>query len=428
MQRAPLRPSPNVTLGRAIATKRVAQTADITIEQPYLQGDPLVVAAVELGGYRTFLAVPMLKESEIIGLIIFVRQEVRPFTDKQIELLSNFAAQAVIAIENTRLLNELRQRTDDLSQRTADLTEALEQQTATSEVLQVISSSPGDLEPVFNAILQNAARICGAQNATLWIYENGQVWRAARLSGVVDATVPPQPSARSVVMRAIQTKQILHLEDYRNDQVYRDGDPFATAVVDQLGIRTYAAVPMLKEGEPIGAIAIYRTEVKLFSEKQIQLIDSFAAQAVLAIENARLLNELRQRTDELGRSVGELRALGEVSQAVNSTLDLETVLSTIVAQAVQLSGTEAGAIYVFDDQLREFHLRATYGMDRELIDALTHANMGINEPTIARILAGREPIQVADLREEVPSAINEITLRAGYRARLVAPLIRGKMS
>ena len=256
--------------------------------------------------------------------------------------------------------------------------------------------------------------------------KNGQVWRAARLSGVVDATVPPQPSARSVVMRAIQTKQILHLEDYRNDQVYRDGDPFATAVVDQLGIRTYAAVPMLKEGEPIGAIAIYRTEVKLFSEKQIQLIDSFAAQAVLAIENARLLNELRQRTDELGRSVGELRALGEVSQAVNSTLDLETVLSTIVAQAVQLSGTEAGAIYVFDDQLREFHLRATYGMDRELIDALTHANMGINEPTIARILAGREPIQVADLRDEVPSAINEITLRAGYRARLVAPLIRGE--
>src|SRR4029077_18586784 len=131
------------------------------------------------------------------------------------------------------LLNELRQRTDDLTARTADLTEALEQQTATSDVLQVISSSAGDLEPVFNAILQNAARICGAQNATLWIYENGQVWRAARLSGVVDATVPPQPSARSVLMRAIQTKQILH-EDYRNDQVYRDGDPFATAVVDQL--------------------------------------------------------------------------------------------------------------------------------------------------------------------------------------------------
>ena len=153
MQREPLRPSPNVTLGRAIATKRVAQTADITIEQPYLQGDPLVVAAVELGGYRTVLAVPMLKESEIVGLIIFVRQEVRPFNDKQIALCRNFAAQAVIAIENARLLNELRQRTDDLSKRTTDLTEALEQQTATSEVLKVISSSPGDLQPVFDAML-----------------------------------------------------------------------------------------------------------------------------------------------------------------------------------------------------------------------------------------------------------------------------------
>ena len=426
-RRSPYRPSEDNAFGRMIATKTLVHAIDAAAERAYTERrEPGVVAAVELGGVRTYVAVPLLKDGGLIGVLTVYRKEVRPFTDKQIELLSNFAAQAVIAIENTRLLNELRQRTDDLSQRTADLTEALEQQTATSEVLQVISSSPGDLEPVFNAILQNAARICGAQNATLWIYENGQVWRAARLSGVVDATVPPQPSARSVVMRAIQTKQILHLEDYRNDQVYRDGDPFATAVVDQLGIRTYAAVPMLKEGEPIGAIAIYRTEVKLFSEKQIQLIDSFAAQAVLAIENARLLNELRQRTDELGRSVGELRALGEVSQAVNSTLDLETVLSTIVAQAVQLSGTEAGAIYVFDDQLREFHLRATYGMDRELIDALTHANMGINEPTIARILAGREPIQVADLREEVPSAINEITLRAGYRARLVAPLIRGE--
>ena len=140
----------------------------------------------------------------------------------------------------------------------------------------------------------------------------------------------------------------------------------------------------------------------------------------------RLLDELRQRTDELGRSVGELRALGEVSQAVNSTLDLETVLSTIVAKAVQLSGTEAGAIYVFDDAQREFHLRATYGMDQELIDALTQQHIGLDEPNVAQALAQREPIQVADLQEEAPSDLNEITLRAGFRARLVAPLLRGE--
>ena len=166
------------------------------------------------------------------------------------------------------------------------------------------------------------------------------------------------------------------------------------------------------------SFTLYRQEVRPFTDKQIALVTTFADQAVIAIENARLLNELRQRTDELGRSVGELRALGEVSQAVNSTLDLETVLSTIVAKAVQLSGTEAGAIYVFDDLQREFHLRATYGMDQELIDALTQQHIGLDEPNVAQALAQREPIQVADLREEAPSAVNEIILRAGFRARV----------
>ena len=160
---------------------------------------------------------------------------------------------------------------------------------------------------------------------------------------------------------------------------------------------------MLKGDDLLGVIVIYRQEVRPFTDKQIELVETFADQAVIAIENARLLDELRQRTDELGRSVGELRALGEVSQAVNSTLDLETVLSTIVAKAVQLSGTEAGAIYVFDEQ-REFHLRATYGMDQELIEALTQQHIGLDEPNVAQALAQREPIQVADLREEPPSA------------------------
>ena len=153
----------------------------------------------------------------------------------------------------------------------------------------------------------------------------------------------------------------------------------------------------------VGVIGIYRQEVRPFTDKQIELVKNFAAQAVIAIENARLLNELRQRTEELGRSVEELRALGEVSQAVNSTLDLETVLSTIVAKAVQLSGTEAGAIYVFDEAQHEFHLHATYGMDQELIDALTQQHIGLDEPNVEQALAQREPIQVADLREEAPS-------------------------
>jgi GAF domain-containing protein len=183
---------------------------------------------------------------------------------------------------------------------------------------------------------------------------------------------------------------------------------------------------MLKESEIIGLIVFVRQEVRPFNDKQITLLQNFASQAVIAIENTRLLNELRQRTDELGRSVGELRALGEVSQAVNSTLDLETVLSTIVAKAVQLSSTEAGAIYVFDELRREFHLRATYGMDQEQIEALAQQHIGLDEPNITPDFLEGEPIQVPDLREGVSSAANEIVRRAGFRARLVTPLLCGE--
>jgi GAF domain-containing protein len=166
------------------------------------------------------------------------------------------------------------------------------------------------------------------------------------------------------------------------EQSYVERDPRMVEFVDLAGARSYFMVPMLNESRLIGAIGVYRQKVRAFTDKQIELVQNFAAQAVIAIENARLLIELRQRTDDLGRSVGELRALGEVSQAVNSTLDLETVLSTIVANAVQLSGTEAGAIYVFDDRQREFHLRATYGMDQELIDALTLRRIGLDDPNV----------------------------------------------
>jgi two-component system, NtrC family, sensor kinase len=410
------RMDPRVGLGQVVRTKQTYLVADVANEPTH--GDKLRVATVELGGARTLIGVPLLKDGEVIGCIVIYRQEVRPFTEKQIAVVNNFAEQAVIAIENARLLNELRQRT-------TDLTESLEQQTATSEVLKVISTSPGELRPVFNAILDNAVRICEGHNATLWLQKDGTLRRAARHSEVPDAIVPSQPSADSVLSRALRTKQIIHIPDYLADRAYLDRDPFTVASVDGLGIRTNLIVPMLKEGEPVGAISIYRAEIRPFTEKQIDLIASFASQAVIAIENARLLMELRQRTDELDRSVGELSALGEVSQAVNSTLDLETVLSTIVAKAVQLSGTEAGAIYVFDEGQREFHLRATYGMNRDLIDALTKRHIGMDEPNVALALAQHEPIQIADLKEDAPSDVNEIILRAGYRALLVAPLLRG---
>ena len=225
----------------------------------------------------------------------------------------------------------------------------------------------------------------------------------------------------------VATKAVIHIADMAASQDYIERrDREIVAAVELGGVRTVLGVPMLKENELIGSFFLFRQEVRPFTEKQIELVTNFAAQAVIALENARLLTELRQRTNELGRSVGELRALGEVSQAVNSTLDLETVLSTIVAKAVPLSGTEAGAIYVFDDLQREFHLRATYGMDQELIEALTQRHIGLNEPNITPAFLEGEPIQVPDLREGVSSAANEIVLRAGFRALLVTPLLRGK--
>ena len=191
------------------------------------------------------------------------------------------------------------------------------------------------------------------------------------------------------------------------------------------GARTTLAVPMRKDDELVGAIVIYRQEINPFTDKQIELVANFAAQAVIAIENARLLNELRIRTRQLAQSVGELQALGEVSQAVNSTLDLETVLTTIVGRAVQLSRTDAGAIYVFDEKLKEFSLRATYGMSEAMIAAISEQHIGLGDRNnIAAATVQRKPIQVSDTRDEPHSAVNEIILHEGYRSILIIPLLR----
>jgi signal transduction histidine kinase len=217
-------------------------------------------------------------------------------------------------------------------------------------------------------------------------------------------------------------RAIVEIPDVEVDAAYGvQGQHLARTV----SYRSIVGVPLLHEGNPIGAIAVARANAGRFPDRQIALLQAFADQAVIAIRNVRLFDEVQARTRELSRSVGELRALGEVSQAVNSTLDLQTVLSTIVTKAVQLSGTEAGAIYGYDEQAREFRLRATYGMDQQLIDALTQRHIGLDDPNVAEVFAQREPVQVADLKEEAASELNEIALRAGYRARMVAPLLRG---
>jgi len=231
---------------------------------------------------------------------------------------------------------------------------------------------------------------------------------------------PIRPGRHSGSARAALERRTIHIPDVRIDPEYTYG------AKDAETIRTVLGVPILKGDDLLGVMLLYHLEVRPFTKEQIHLVETFADQAAIAIENVRLLDALRHRTDELDRSVGELRALGEVSQAVNSTLDLEKVLSTIVANAVQLCNTGAGAIYGYDEWTQEFRLRATYGMDQDLIDALAQHHIGFDEPSVALAFAQREPVQIADLKEEARSELNDVILGAGYRARLMAPLLRGE--
>ena len=341
-RRAPYRPGSRVPLGRVVTTKTIAHVGDLTMEETYKERDPGMVDAVELAGMRTYLGVPMLKENELIGVLNLYRKEVRPFTDKQVALVENFAAQAVIAIENTRLLNELRQRTTDLA-------ESLEQQTATSEILRVISSSPGELKPVFEAILENATRICEAKFGNLLLLEGDAFERVAfhntpaKYAEFSDKNPLIHRRQSRSLDRLIETKQAVHVTDMAVEEPDSPIAKFGNA-------RTLLVVPMLKENELVGAIGIYRQEVRPFTDKQIDLVQSFAAQAVIAIENARLLNELRHRTTDLGEALEQQTATSEVLRVISSSPgELEPVFQTMLENAARICEAKFGVLYLYDD-------------------------------------------------------------------------------
>ena len=413
MQSHPIPIGPGTITGQAALEGRAIHVHDVLADPDYKLSE-----AQRRGGYRTTLGVPLLREGIPIGVMAMNRLTVRPFTDKQIDLVTTFADQAVIAIENVRLFDEVQTRTKELQ-------ESLEYQTATSDVLNVISRSPNVLQPVLDSIVRTAARLCAAEYSVVFRLRKGKCYMAA--GNAQDEFIeflkehPIVPTRASCTGRAVLERRTVHVLDASTDPEYAMPDYQLVA-----RNRTMLGVPLLREGVPLGTITLWKTIVEPFTEKQIELVTTFGDQAVIAIENVRLFEEVQARTRELSQSVAELQALGEVSQAVNSTLDLETVLSTIVAKAVQLSGTEAGAIYGYDERLQEFRLHATHGMTKAMIAALARQHIGLKEPLVAPALIRRGPIQFADLREEASTAVNEIILRAGFRALLVAPLMRGE--
>jgi GAF domain-containing protein len=390
--------------GRAVLEGKIIHVPDVLADPDFVLLD-----AQKVGGFRTALGVPMMREGIPIGTMFLSRATVEPFTEQQIELVTTFADQAVIAIENKRLLDELR--------------ESLQQQTATADVLKVISRSTFNLQPVLDTLVESATRLCEAQDAVIFVPDGG-VFRAAARFGFTPEhqklieSNPVRIDRGTVSGRAAIEGRVVHVADVLNDPEFVRHDAQRTG-----GFRAALGVPLLRNGKVIGVIFLSRAKPQPFGEKQIELVATFADQAVIAIENVRLFDEVQTRTRELSQSVEELRALGEVSQAINSTLDVETVLTTIVVKAVQLSGTEAGAIYTFDQSRREFRLRATHGMDEAMIAAIRDRGIRVGETAIGKAVAERTPVQIADTLKD-PSLVLDIIRQAGFRALLAVPLLR----
>jgi signal transduction histidine kinase/putative methionine-R-sulfoxide reductase with GAF domain len=392
--------------GRAVLDARTVHVADLQIEtKQFPQGSEYA----RQQGMRTGLSVPLMREGVAIGTIHLRRTEVQLFTERQVDLLQTFANQAVIAIENARLFEAEQTRS-------AELAESLEYQTAISEVLNVISRSPDELQPVLDTIVQTARRLCGAERAIVCMLRDGKyhlVSHDGATSELVEYVIdnPFLPDRGSSIGRVALERRAVQIPNVLTDAEWTG---FERARIGK--VRTVLAVPLLRKGEVIGVISMAHTEVKPFTERQIELVTTFADQAVIAINNVGLLEEVQARNRDL-------TALGEVGRAVSSTLDLKVVLKTIVDRAVDLSGTDGGSIFYFREELGTFELGETSGLNKEVVAKFRMLDILVRETGLGEVIARRQPLQLPDLSKRQSNPVRDAAIEAGFRAALIVPLL-----